>query len=269
MVITLLSISTEGEEGKTPFISKDLPDSLQQYYKGRRNQYALSMIELGRLMGASFEEAYAKNYDYSLKLFKLFEEQYDKVSQMVPEWDYYFPKGPLQETKKLIEQKSPPERIRKSTKNIEYICTNCHIYEMFKVQSTFHWKKFSKISIVNQEGEEVSFHNVMIQLSNKLAVIPTTIQRNDFEAAQLHFKDLSNNFTFLEMSCNRCHYQPREYFVDQRVKAHWYQIGGLIRHKKTDPAAYKKLVDQVYEQSCIPCHRVHMPVAFMQIYLSE
>ncbi|OGW14714.1 MAG: hypothetical protein A3G93_10530 [Nitrospinae bacterium RIFCSPLOWO2_12_FULL_45_22] len=266
---TILTLPTFGEEPKTPFISKDLPDSLAHYYKGRRNQYALSMIELGRLMGASFEEAYSKNYDHAIKLFKSFEEQYDQVSQMVPEWDYYFPNGPLQEVEQLISQKAPPEKIRESARRVENICTNCHIYEMFKVQSTYHWKKFNQISIVNQDGEDISFHTIMIQLSNKLAVIPSTVQREDFEAAQRHFKDLSDNFIFLEMSCNRCHAQPREYFVDQRVKAHWYQIGGLIRHKKTDLAAYNKLVDQVYEQSCIPCHRVHMPVAFMQIYLSE
>lgn len=264
-----LTISTFGEDPENPFISKGLPSSLQQYYIGRHNQYALSMIELGRLMGASFEEAYLKNYDHSIKLFQGFKEQYDKVSRMVPEWNYYFPKEPLQETEQLITQKASPEKIRKSTKNIENICTNCHVYEMFKVQSTYHWRKFNQVFIVDQEGEEVSFHTVMIELSNKLAVIPTAVQRKDFEAAQLHFKDLSNNFIFLEMSCNRCHSQPREYFVDQRVKAHWYQIGGLIRHKKTDLEAYRKLVDQVYDESCIPCHRVHMPVAFMQQYLGK
>jgi hypothetical protein len=269
ILFTQLTILPFGEEQETPFISKGLPSSLQQYYKGRRNKYALSMIELGRLMGASFEEAYSKNYNHSLEHFQNFREQYDKISQMVPEWRHYFPQEPLQETEQLIMQKAPPEKIRKATKDVENVCTNCHVYEMFKVQSTYHWKKFSDIYIMNEHGEDVSFHTVMIDLSNKLAVIPTTIQRKDFEAADLHFKDLSDNFIFLEMSCNRCHHQPREYFVDQRVKAHWYQIGGLIRHRKSDIAAYRRLVDQVYEESCIPCHRVHMPVAFMQLYLEK
>jgi len=255
-------------EVENQFISKTLPKSLNKYYKGRRNRYALEMIELGRLMGASFEEAYSKNYQQSLNLFQGFKEQYRKVSQMVPEWSHYFPEEPLSKVEKLIEGKASPEEIREHTRNVENICTNCHIYEMFKVYATYHWKKFNQIYIIDEEGEEVSFHTIMIQLSNKLAVIPATIKRKDFEAAQRHFKDLSNNFTFLEMSCSNCHDQPREYFVDQRVKAHWYQIGGLIRHQRTDLEAYNRLVDLVYEQSCIPCHRVHMPVAFMQLYLS-
>ena len=251
-----------------PFFQK-LPDSLDKYYKGKGRPYTLAMIELGRLMGASFEEAYTKDYDASLKTFGDFKKQFRKVGGMVPEWKSYFQEEPLQKMEELLKQAASASEIKKAAKRVEGICTECHINEMFKVLSVYHWTDFEDISTTDEEGMEVGFHEVMMRLSNLLAVIPNKIKRKDFEGAHDHYKDLVKNFTYLEMSCNFCHDQPREYFVDQRVKSRWYRIGGLLRKESVDFYKYQEIVDDIYDKSCIPCHRVHMPAAFMQMYLKQ
>jgi len=68
----------------------------------------------------------------------------------------------------------------------------------------------------------------------------------------------------MEQLCANCHDQPRQYFVDSAVKARLFKIGGLLRRGDTNVANYTPLFNDVNEMSCLPCHQVHMPAAFVQ-----
>ncbi len=70
----------------------------------------------------------------------------------------------------------------------------------------------------------------------------------------------------MELACVSCHAQPREYFIDSRVKGRLLRIGGLLHKGSEKVADYNALLNEINEMSCFPCHRVHMPAAYVQEY---
>ncbi|MDF1562730.1 MAG: hypothetical protein P1V51_06785 [Deltaproteobacteria bacterium] len=243
------------------------PAGLAQFYppKNKKKVYALEMIELGRALGSFSASVSTRSPSWS-KAGQDFNRKYHQVAGMIPEWKAYFPAVDLPDAGS-VKTDADWAALEKVVAGAEQTCTQCHVTEMFKVQALYHWPRFSEVSVVAESGDDISFHTTMVELSNNLAVLPQLAKQGDWDKAAEAKKSLGQQFGLLEQSCEHCHSTAREYFVDKTVKGRVLKMGGLLRKENKNPSAYTKLSDEIYAESCIPCHVLHMPAAFLQMQL--
>jgi hypothetical protein len=115
----------------------------------------------------------------------------------------------------------------------------------------------------------VSFHQLMLDLANSLGAVRGDIEAGQLPQATTAYKTLTDRFNTMEQLCVSCHDQPRQYFIDQAVKARIYRIGGLLRQGEKRATEYAQAFKDINTMSCLPCHQVHMPAAFQQAFLRE
>jgi hypothetical protein len=174
----------------------------------------------------------------------------------------------VDELEQAVNAKADLSARRKLLSRLESGCTSCHARTMFQVQALYKWGSFADASITTDAGT-LSFHQVMLDLATDLGAVRADVQGGQFVDAQAAYKRLMERFGQMEQLCANCHDQPRQYFIDSAVKARLFKIGGLLRRGETRLSEYTPLFNDVNETSCLPCHQVHMPAAFLQRNAAE
>ncbi|MBI5480908.1 MAG: hypothetical protein HY906_18765 [Deltaproteobacteria bacterium] len=246
---------------------KPPPEELARFYppKAKGKVYTTEMLELGRLLGATVSQAVSGHHEAALEEAAAFKAQYRKTAGMVGAWNRQFPVGPVDRLQQALAKKADRDTVRAAAARVEEVCTSCHVREMFRVQVRYHWGKFSAVTVAHS-GRQISFHESMTELSNLMAGIGVHAARGQFDAAAREAAQLPQVFGALESSCKSCHAEKREYFVDGRAKGRMLRLAGLVRQKVRDRAQYDDAVNEINARSCIPCHQVHMPAAFLQAH---
>jgi len=241
------------------------PESLAAWYPPRSGErvYTAEMLELGRLYGTMSIDATDGSLHISRSIDE-FAEQYGKVSKMVPEWKDYFPAFSFEQVSKAANTKAGAEEARTLIEDVGQTCTNCHVQEMFRVQAVYSWPRFDVVRVTDDSGKRIAFHDTMVDLSNEMAALPELVRRGDWPEAVKHQEVLRQQFDLLERSCDNCHTVSREYFVDKMMKAKVLKLGGMTRSKTGTPEEYEAVMQELTKGSCIPCHQVHMPAAWLQ-----
>ena len=250
----------------------DLPVAeLDPHFKGGRegHVYTNAMLELGMRMGAANTAALRDDRERALAALKGFREQYAKVAALVPSWRDQFRGSILAELESAVAAKADLATRRKIVSRIERSCTACHARYMFPVQARYRWGDFASASVPGEKGGSLSFHQVMIDLSNSLGAVRGDVEAGQLAQAEVAYRQVAERFGMMEQLCVACHDQPRQYFIDQNVKNRLLKIGGLLRRGETRAAEYAPLFKAINELSCLPCHQVHMPAAFQQAFLRE
>lgn len=256
--------------GAAPPASRDpvVPGSLAAWYppKSGERVYTKEMLELGRLYGTMATDS----TDGSLHVAPSIDEfgaQYAKVAGMVPEWNAYFPSFPFADVSKAANTKAGAEKAKALIAEVGKTCTSCHVKEMFPVQAVYSWPRFAVVRVTDATGKSFAFHETMVSLSNEMSALPELVRRGDWPEAVQHQEALRHQFDLLERSCDSCHAVSRQYFVDKVMKAKILQLGGMARARTGTPEAYTAVMDELTNGSCIPCHQVHMPAAWLQMQL--
>jgi hypothetical protein len=246
---------------------KPPPEELGRYYppQAKGKVYTVAMLELGRLLGATASQASAGRYEAAVEEAGAFRAQYRKVGGMVGVWSRQFPAGPVDKLQQALARKAAPGVVKAALGKVEEVCTSCHARDLFRVQVRYHWGRFSAVK-VKHEGAEISFHESMTELSNLMSGIGVHAERGQFDGAARDAARLPQLFGALEGACRTCHDEKREYFVDGRAKGRMLRLAGLVRQKERDRGKYDEAVAEINARSCIPCHQVHMPAAFLQAY---
>jgi hypothetical protein len=249
----------------------DLPVAeLDPHFQGGReaHAYTLAMLELGMRMGAATTAALRDDRERALAALKSFREQNVAVAKLVPSWKEMFRDSVIGELEAAVSAKADLATRRKAVAKIERTCTTCHARYMFPVQARYRWGSFGSASVPGEHGP-ITFHQLMLDLSNSLGALRGDVQAGQLADAQSAYKQFTDRFNSMEQLCVNCHDQPRQYFVDQMVKGRILKIGGLLRRGETRASEYAHLFRDINEMSCLPCHQVHMPAAFQQAYLRE
>lgn len=250
----------------------DLPTAeLDPHFKGGRggHEYTLAMLELGMRMGAATTAALQDDSKHALAALKSFREQYVAVSRLVPSWKDHFREAPIADLEGAVGSKADLAARRKLVDRIERGCTDCHARYMFPVQARYRWGDFSTATVPDEKGGSLTFHQLMLDLANSLGAVRGDVEAGRFQEAWAAYQRLADRFGSMELLCVNCHDQPRQYFIDASVKGRIYRIGGLLRRGERNVAEYAPMFKDINEQSCLPCHQVHMPAAFRQAYLRE
>jgi len=238
---------------------------LDPHFRGGRegHAYTLGMLELGMRTGAATTTVLRNDPEQARVALKSLREQMNKVGAMVPSWKSYFGTGVLDELDRAVSTSADLATRRKLVSRLENSCTNCHARYMFLVQAQYRWGSFAD-AVVTAESGTLTFHQVMLDLASDLGAVRADVQAGKFTEATAVYRRLMERFGMMEQLCANCHDQPRQYFVDSAVKARLFKIGGLLRRGDTNVANYTPLFNDVNEMSCLPCHQVHMPAAFVQ-----
>jgi len=247
----------------------DLPVAeLDPHFKGGRegHAYTLAMLELGMRMGAATTAALRDDQPRALAALKAFREQNAAVSRLVPSWKDQFRDTAITELEKAVAANADPSTRRKIVERIEKSCTSCHARYMIPVQARYRWGDFASASVPDSAGNDVSFHQLMLDLANSLGAVRGDVEAGQLAEAQAAYKQLAERFGMMELLCVNCHDQPRQYFIDATVKGRIFKIGGMLRRGEARVAEYAPLFKDINEQSCLPCHQVHMPAAFQQAF---
>jgi cytochrome c556 len=238
---------------------------LDPHFKGGRegHAYTLAMLELGMRTGAATTAVLRNDPEQARVALKSLREQMTRVGAMVPTWKSYFGTGVLDELDRAVSAKADLATRRKLVGKLETSCTSCHAKYMFQVQAQYRWGSFAD-AVVGAGSGTLTFHEVMLDLASDLGAVRADVQAGQFTEATAVYKRLMERFGMMEQLCANCHDQPRQYFVDSAVKARLFKIGGLLRRGEKNVAEYTPLFKDVNEMSCLPCHQVHMPAAFVQ-----
>ncbi len=239
---------------------------LDPHYKGGKGNHAYTraMLELGMRMGAATTAALRNDPDRAKAALKSFREQQAKVAAMVPSWKGHFPAGPIDELTNAVTAKSDVAVRREIVTRIEKTCTACHARFMFPVQARYRWGDFASAKTQTDNGE-LTFHQLMLDLASGLGAVRADVAAGQVKEALSAYGTLRDRFVSMELLCGNCHEQPRQYFVDINVKQRLLKMGGLLRRGVNRPAEYAPLFNDINEMSCLPCHQVHMPAAFLQM----
>jgi hypothetical protein len=249
----------------------DLPVAeLDPHFRGGRegHAYTLAMLELGMRMGAATTAALRDDRERALAALKSFKEHHAAVAKLVPSWKDQFRPSAITELESAVAGKADLATRRKLVTRIEQSCTTCHARYMFPVQARYRWGSFATASVPGEEGV-LSFHQLMLDLANSLGAVRGDVEAGQIAEAQTAYKRLTDRFNTMEQLCVNCHDQPRQYFIDQAVKARILRIGGLLRQGEKRAGEYAQSFKDINQMSCLPCHQVHMPAAFQQAFLRE
>jgi cytochrome c556 len=238
---------------------------LEPHFKGGKegHAYTHAMLELGMRTGAATTAALRSDPEHARAALKSLREQMTRVAAMVPSWKPYFRGAVLDELESAVVGKADVATRRKIVSRLENSCTSCHARFMFQVQAMYRWGSFAA-AVVPGDGGNVTFHQLMLDLASSLGAVRGDVEARRLAEAQASYRMLMERFSMMEQLCANCHDQPRQYFIDSNVKSRLFKIGGLLRRGETRAAEYKPLFADVNEMSCLPCHQVHMPAAFLQ-----
>ncbi len=241
------------------------PKTIADYYPPRDpgRSYTVAMLELGKRLGIlaipSGEEATSSPNEALSR----FEEAYRKAASMVPEWQRYYPEAPIKTLETAIAS-GDGKRVEQAVAGVQAVCTRCHMNELAAVQAIYGWTRFREVTARDTSGRQVPFHETMVKLSSRLAAMPEAVAHKRWEEGAAAAKKAIEQFLLLEDSCYNCHEEARRYFVTEEIRHNLVLADRLLRSRKGKAADFEATRDTIYRESCIPCHQIHMPAAYLQ-----
>lgn len=142
------------------------------------------------------------------------------------------------------------------------VCEGCHHAHMVAAQHRYHWGNFDEIKIDDPlMHKPVSFTELMQGLSVGLNAVGNDVRQGQIDGAKKQLAGFKARFGALQKVCSHCHETKREYFVDERVTAHFDAMDKALMRKPVDSEAIGRASMAIGQESCFGCHLVHVPAA--------
>ncbi len=276
VALVMISIGVFGWSvlAKVMYNAKDLagppPASLDQYFPPNGPPtYLLEMFNMAGPFEAIGVHTQEGDMAYVKPSFDAFKAQYDKVSQMVPEWRKGFPEDPVEALGSAIDGGNPL-KIGQAMGAVGQVCSDCHLVFQVKVQQKYHWRDFDTVTLIDPvTSANITFGDYMTAMAGSFEgaladlSIPANLTKaqNNVLAFDARFDELAKD------GCKQCHTDPvtqkeipRAYYadpaslgmIDQMVKD--FGVGGPL-----NPPAAGALSGGIGNNICFNCHLVHMP----------
>ncbi len=231
--------------------------------------YLTEMTELGTLYSGFVVRIFEGDRSGAKVLFDSFREQYEALSEIVPQWKDDFPSQPLDELAALIEEGEPGE-ITVSAEKVGDICHSCHIANLPKVQQKYHWDEFSTIYLTDPlSNESTDYRRFKMSLEMSFTGIGVELQQGQIEKAIGHFENFNRGVEQLKESCGACHDVERKYFVDAVLDELVSKIGTELQTESPDMQIIGQLSQQIVTENCLKCHLVHLPATYAKARWNE
>jgi hypothetical protein len=242
-----------------------LPSSLDAYFppKAKEPVYLFRMMGMATPMSGIIVDLMEQEPPNAIANFEKFKAQYLDVSKLVPEWTKKFPVGPVDDLGQALKT-GKQDAVMAAFKQVDEVCTNCHLENMVRVQHKYHWGNFFAIKLkdpVTQEG--VGGQEFMQYLDSSLTGITVDLAEGQMDNARKNLQAFKMRFMALKTVCEECHgTSPRKYYVDESVQAMISGLEQTLSDPSPDSQKANSLVQGIGTESCFKCHLVHIPAAF-------
>ena len=268
LFLLLLSVWFSPVHAERIISLKEPPASLEQWYKpaNKRQVWLHTMFKLRREMQAIAE--YAEQGDSAFdnraamqKWIERLDKDYNKIADMVPEWEEAIKPRLLPELE-MFAEKGDKHRLKKTLKMIKRTCDDCHTYYQPLVTATYRSPYYEDIKLKDDSGETQSFEDNMEQLSESvnLTLIALDDGRND--VAMQASKNLAAQLDRLGGSCSSCHKDdayPQERILGKATRQRLDKLQANISEGHVKDS--QKLMGEIAVTVCARCHNTHRIVS--------
>lgn len=200
--------------------------------------------------------------------YQAFKAQYQKVSQLVPEWKDHFPAEPVEALGQALAS-GDPAKVGPAMGRVGQVCGTCHLIYQTKVHQKYHWGDFDEVKVTDPLSKKtLKFGDFMQAMGGAFSGIGNDLKQGQVENARRNYQAFKARFTALaQNACKQCHKDPtgkeipRKYFVDESIKGLIDQLGKAISATPPDAKAVEQLSGAIGNESCMKCHLVHFPAA--------
>ena len=252
--------------GTLKTVSGQIPSSLDAFYPPKAKQpiFLFGMLGLGTSFSSIAADLMENDPQHAKADFERLKAQYGEISKLVPEWKKEYPMGPVEELGKAFVT-GDRGKVMAAYEKVGMVCHNCHVSTMPRVQQKYHWGDFYATNVRDPlSQEQITFTRLMQYLDANFAGISVSVERGDTEAAQKQLQGFNARFQAMKETCGSCHDSERKYYVDESVQALIDKLGQALDGSSIDPNVVEPLKQRIGMESCIKCHWVHVPAAFVK-----
>lgn len=242
---------------------KSPPASLEKWYKpsNKRQVWLHTMFRLRREMQAISVYADQNNQQALQKWIKRLDKDYNKIADMVPEWENEIKPRLLPELE-MFAEKGDVYRLGKTLKMIKRTCDDCHTDYQPLVTATYRSPHYEDIKIKNSDGTSSSFEENMEQLSSSVNQILIALDDGYKDEALKASQNLSGQLQDLATSCNSCHKDdkyPQERILGEANQQRFEKLRMNIKQGHVKDS--QKLMGEIAVTVCARCHNTHRIVS--------
>jgi cytochrome c556 len=251
-----------------PMVSlKKPPASLEQWYKpaNKRQVWLHTMFRLRREMQAIAEYAEQNDQKAMEKWIKRLDKDYNKIADMVPEWEKEIKPKLLPELE-MFAEKGDMYRLGKTLKMIKRTCDDCHTYYQPLVTATYRSPHYDDIKLKDSSGDvsdkAQSFKDNMEALSVSVNRILIALDDGHKSVALQSGKTLAEQLQNLGDSCSSCHKDdeyPRERILGKATRQRLEKLQVNISEGRVKDS--QKLMGEIAVTVCARCHNTHRIVS--------
>ena len=255
----VFNTSVATADAGTPLSLESPPASLKKWYipANKRQVWLHTMFRLRREMQAISE--YAKQNDRATmeKWISRLDEDYNKIAEMVPEWEKEIKPRLLPELK-MFAEKGDAYRLGKTLEMIERTCDDCHNNYQPQVTAIYRSPHYDDIKIKDINGTAQSFEDNMLVLSESVNRILIALDDGHKASALQARQNLTKQLQNLGESCNHCHKEdeyPRERILGKATQHYLETLQASISEERVKDS--QKLMGEIAVTVCARCHNIH------------
>ncbi|MCW8901152.1 MAG: hypothetical protein OQK75_11465 [Gammaproteobacteria bacterium] len=261
--LTLISFNFSSAFAEQSIKLKTPPAELENWYKpaNKRQVWLHTMFRLRREMQAIEEYAQENNKDALKKWITRLDKDYNKIADMIPEWEKEIKLRLIPELE-MFAEKGDSIRVAKTLKMISRTCNDCHKSYQPVVTALYRSPSYDDIKIKNLEGTPHSFKDNMDELSKSVNRILIALDDKNKQAALLSRSNLQKQLDNLGNSCTSCHKEdayPRERILGKLTIDKLKTLETTISHGRIKES--QELMGKLAVTVCARCHNTHRIVS--------
>lgn len=254
-----LNVWAEPAHAEPTVTLKSPPASLEQWYKpaNKRQVWLHTMFRLRREMQAIEEYAQASDQAALKKWINRLDKDYNKIADMVPEWENNIKPRLLSELE-MFAEKGDTYRLGKTLKMINRTCDDCHTDYQPLVAATYRSPYYDDIKIRALNGNQQSFADNMEELSESVNRILIALDDDHKPVAIRASQNLVSQLQNLGDSCDRCHKEddyPRERILGKATQQRFETLATSIQQDRVKDS--QELMGEIAVTVCARCHNTH------------
>ena len=235
------------------------PASLEQWYKpaNKRQVWLHTMFRLRREMQAIDEYARLDDRDAMEKWIKRLDKDYNKIVDMVPEWEKEIKPRLLSDLETFAE-KGDTYRLEKTLDMIQRTCDDCHDSYQPLVTALYRSPDYDEIKVNNLDGKKQNYVDNMQDLSKSVNRILIALDDGHNSIALQASQDLASQLQNLGDSCNSCHKEdeyPHERILGKATQQRFETLQTSISEGRVKDS--QKLMGEIAVTVCARCHNTH------------
>jgi cytochrome c553 len=256
-IVSMIQITPACAEAKVSL--KQPPTSLEQWYKpaNKRQVWLHTMFKLRREMQAIHDNAESGDKVAMLKWINRLDKHYNKIADMVPEWEKEIKPRLLSELE-MFAKKGDVPRLKKTLKMIKRTCDDCHTVYQPLVTAVYRSPYYDDIKLKSTDGKTHSFEDNMEQLSKSVNRTLIALDDGHNNIAMQSSKNLVEQLNTLSDSCSSCHKDdayPQERILGKATQQRLEKLKKNISEGKIKDS--QKLMGEIAVTVCARCHNTH------------